>query len=97
MEQNVALPRAQSKRRRFAQIAALAYAIPYMNENRAAAVPPGEIVMLDAIALARAIASRQLSCVEVMNAYLDHIERLNPVGNAIVSMRPRGELIAFLR
>lgn len=68
-----------------------------MNENRAAAAPPGEIVMLDAIALARGIASRQLSCVEVMNAYLDHIERLNPMVNAIVSMRPRDDLIAEAR
>ena len=49
----------------------------------------GEIVNLDAVALSRAIKSKQVSCVEVMNAYLDRIERLNPQVNAIVSLEPR--------
>ena len=53
---------------------------------------PG-IVMMDALALSRAIKSKQVSCVEAMNAYLDHIERLNPAVNAIVSLQDRGELI----
>ncbi len=48
--------------------------------------------MLDALALARAIRSKQVSCVEVMNAFLDHIERLNPQVNAIVSLKDRGQL-----
>jgi amidase len=52
-----------------------------------------EIVKLSAIALASAIKSKQVSCVEVMNAYLDHIERLNPRVNAIVSLLPRHDLI----
>ena len=51
------------------------------------------IVNLDAIALSRAIKSKQLSCVEVMNAYLDQIERLNPRVNAIVSLLPRDYLL----
>src|SRR5580692_1369057 len=42
-----------------------------------------DIVMMDAVALAGAIRSRQVSCAEVMTAYLDHIERLNPRVNAI--------------
>lgn len=50
--------------------------------------------MMDAIALNRAIHSRQISCVEVMAAYLDHIERLNPKVNAIVSLQERSGLIA---
>src|SRR5271166_4823418 len=53
-----------------------------------------EIVNLDAVALSRAIKSKQLSCVEVMNAYLDQIDRLNPRVNAIVSLQPREDLIA---
>ncbi len=53
-----------------------------------------EIVNLDAVALSRAIKSKQLSCVEVMNAYLDQIDRLNPHVNAIVSLQPREDLIA---
>ena len=52
-----------------------------------------DIVMLDAIALSHAIKSRQVSCVEVMNAYLDHIDRLNPQVNAIVSLQPRADLL----
>jgi amidase len=56
-------------------------------------VNTGEIVNLDAVALSRAIKSRQVSCVEVMNAYLDRIERLNPEVNAIVSLEPRETLI----
>lgn len=52
-----------------------------------------EIVDLDAIALSQAIHARTLSCVEVMGAYLDRIERLNPVVNAIVAMRERGDIL----
>ena len=50
--------------------------------------------MLSATALADAIRARQLSCVEVMSAYLDHIERINPLVNAIVALRDRDDLLA---
>ena len=53
-----------------------------------------DIVMLDACRLSNAIASRELSCCEVMEAYLDHVGRLNPLANAIVSLRDRERLIA---
>jgi amidase len=53
-----------------------------------------EIVTLDAVALANAIKSRQVLCVEVMEAYLDQIDRMNPRVNAIVSLRPREILLA---
>ncbi len=52
------------------------------------------IVMMDATALAEAIRSRRISCVEVMTAHLDHIERLNPVFNAIVALQERSSLLA---
>ena len=52
---------------------------------------------MDGVALSRAIQSKQVSCVEVMDAYLDHIASLNPKVNAIVSLRDRGELIAEAR
>ncbi|MEA3025531.1 MAG: amidase, partial [Alphaproteobacteria bacterium] len=48
---------------------------------------PSDVVMMDALALSRAIQSRHVSCVEVMNAYLDHIGALNPTVNAIVSLQ----------
>ncbi len=53
-----------------------------------------DIVMMDGLALSHAIKTRQVSCVGVMNAYLDHIDALNPKVNAIVSRQDRGLLIA---
>ncbi|MFJ3153885.1 amidase [Pseudomonas protegens] len=44
------------------------------------------IVDLDALALSRAIHARELSCREVMQAYLAQIERCNPLVNALVSL-----------
>jgi len=51
-----------------------------------------EIVAMDAVSLASAIHTRRASCVEVMTAYLNHIEKLNPPVNAIVTLQDRGEL-----
>jgi amidase len=58
---------------------------------------PSDIVMMDALALSRAIHAKQLSCVEVMGAYLDHIDALNPKVNAIVSLQERGDLLQQAR
>jgi amidase len=58
---------------------------------RSAAAP--EIVMMNAIELAQAIQSRQVSCAEVMDAYLDHIGRINPHVNAIVSLQDAEDLM----
>ncbi|WP_256672050.1 amidase family protein, partial [Pseudomonas sp. SG-MS2] len=52
------------------------------------------IVALDAQALSEAIHARQLSCREVMQAYLAHIERFNPQVNALVSLREGAVLLA---
>lgn len=52
------------------------------------------IVYWTAAELSAAIRERTVSCVEVMTAYLDHIERINPAVNAIVGLRPRAELLA---
>jgi len=54
----------------------------------------GEIVNLDAIALARAIRSRAVSCRDVMAAHLARIEAANPAVNAIVSLRDPEVLLA---
>src|SRR6266849_5230720 len=56
-----------------------------------------DIVMMDAVALASTIRSRQVSCAEVMTAYLDHIDRLNPEVNAIVALQDRAGLLAQAR
>src|SRR5262245_2123579 len=59
-----------------------------------AAVKSSSLVMMSALGLAEAIRARQLSCVEVMSAYLDHIQRINPLVNAIVALRDRDDLLA---
>ncbi len=55
------------------------------------------IVTLDAVELAASIRDRQVSCVEVMRATLDQIERLNPQVNAIIALRDRDALLAEAR
>ena len=57
----------------------------------AAAAP--DLVRLDGRRLSELIHARRASCVEVMTAYLDQIERLNPQVNAIVSLQPRDALL----
>jgi amidase len=54
-------------------------------------------VLLDAVVLSKAIHAREVSCVEVMSAYLDHIERINPQVNAIVALQERGSLLTEAR
>ncbi len=56
-----------------------------------------EIVMMDAVELARAIQSRRISCAEVMSAYLQHIDRINPHVNAIVSLQNPDDLMQQAR
>ena len=54
---------------------------------------PSDIVTMDAVELSSAIRRRRVSCREVMDAFLDHIERVNPRVNAIVSMADRDVLL----
>src|SRR5499427_9094149 len=58
---------------------------------------PSDIVMMDAGALAGAIQAKKVACLEVMTAYLDHIEKLNPKVNAIVALQERADLLAQAR
>lgn len=53
-----------------------------------------DLVLMNGMALSQVIRSKQVSCVEVMTAYLDHIEIFNPRVNAIISMPPREALLA---
>ena len=54
----------------------------------------GEITGMGGLELSAAIRAKKISCAEVMTAYLDHIERVNPKVNAIVSLQPRDMLMA---
>jgi amidase len=58
------------------------------------AAPLSDIVAMDAAALTAAIHARDVSCVEVMTAYLDHVVGLNPKVNAIVALQDRAGLLA---
>src|SRR5215207_4855040 len=58
---------------------------------------PTDLTLMDACVLADAIRARKVSCVEVMTAFLDRIERLNPKVNAIVSLQDRGRSLAEAR
>ncbi|MFL5296802.1 MAG: amidase [Phenylobacterium sp.] len=68
-----------------------------MATSSGAAARTSDIVAMDAGPLAAAIRSRKLSAVEVMSAYLDQIEALNPRFNAIVALQDRAGLIAQAR
>ncbi|MEH3085179.1 MAG: amidase [Xylophilus ampelinus] len=73
-----------------------------MNARPPLPVPPpasspsaaGGIVELDAVALSRAIRRRELSCAEVLDAFLAQVDRLNPRVNAIVALQERDGLRA---
>ena len=53
------------------------------------------IVSLDAVSLSRTIQRREVSCVEVLEAYLAQIEQQNPAVNAIVAMPERDTVLAL--
>lgn len=55
------------------------------------------LVELSAIALSKAIHARDVSCVEVMQAYLAQIDRVNPHVNALVAMRSADDCVADAR
>ncbi|MBC2838585.1 amidase [Robiginitalea sp. SC105] len=52
-----------------------------------------DLTDLSATELSMAIRERQVSCVEVMQAYLDKIHRYNPVYNAIISLADDADLL----
>ncbi len=54
---------------------------------------PSDPTALSALELSRAIRARELSCREVMQAFLARIHRLNPVFNAIVNLAPEEVLL----
>ena len=55
---------------------------------------PDRICRLAATELARLIRDCEISCREVVSAFLDRIEAINPAVNAIVSLRKRDDILA---
>ncbi|MDH5567661.1 MAG: amidase, partial [Myxococcales bacterium] len=71
-----------------------------LRSGAATAATPGsasELVGMSALELSKAIRSKRVSCREVMVAFLDQIERVNPVVNAIVSLQDREALLQQAR
>lgn len=56
-----------------------------------------DLTTLSATALSTLVATRQTSALEVMTAHLDRIEQVNPAINAVISLRPRADLLAEAR
>jgi len=77
-------------RRQFLATAAAASVIGFTGPSQAA---PSAIVNMSANDLSAAIRTKKVSCREVMTAYLDHIDRINPQFNAIVSRVDRAQLM----
>ena len=72
----------------------IALAVPAARSNwLMAGQVPSDLTNLSASQLSVAIKQSQVSCVEVMQAYLQRIHRYNPVYNAIVSMADDDVLI----
>jgi amidase len=74
-----------------------ASALPAWAAKAGAVNSPEQLLGLSALELSAAIKAGKLSCVELMQTYLDRIEKYNPSYNAIVSLRPREELLAEAR
>ena len=60
--------------------------------SAASAYGTNDITELDAVSLSRAIQTRELSCVETLDAFLGQVARLNPQVNALVALQPAEEL-----
>jgi len=78
---------------RLAAGAAASSAIPSKALAKSMSTATSDIVTMDGTALSRAIHTKELSCAEVMTAYLAHIERLNSKVNALVALQDPDQLL----
>lgn len=82
-------------RRSLIALGAIAAALVTRRAGAHAAPPPsGPVTDWTARDLAAALAARHVSAAEVMTAFLDRIDAVNPTLNAIVGMPPRDSLMA---
>ena len=88
------LARPRLSRRSLIALAAVAAALITRQRAGAATPPSGQLTDWTARDLAMAIATRQLSAVEVTTAFLDRIDLVNPRVNAIVGRRDRAAIMA---
>ena len=71
----------------------MSFSDPNPDKKADVAITYGGITAMSACRLSAAIRERQVSCVEVMQAYLERIHRYNPIYNAMVSMVRDEELM----
>jgi len=72
----------------------MAFLLPAINARRGMTGDlPSDLTAMSAARLSAAIRARQVSCLDVMQSYLERIHRYNPVYNAIVSMVGDDELL----
>lgn len=72
----------------------------FARDGRLVAPPTAEIPEMlgpDGAAVRDRVRRLEISCVELATACLDRIEALNPTHNAVVTLRPRSEIIAEAR
>ncbi|NNM71540.1 amidase [Enterovirga aerilata] len=62
-----------------------------------AGLEPPELLRDDGVTLQRRLRGGEISSVELATACLDRIEALNPTYNAVVSLRPRADILAEAR
>jgi amidase len=90
--------RVSPSRREFLGTAAAVAAGVALTQSASAAAPTGkDICFLNATDLAKKLKSKELSAVEVMNAFYDRIELVNPKVNAIVALLKRDEALALAK
>ena len=92
-------PDATLSRRQFLSTAgAVVAGVALTADQSPAAEPKGlDLCYLDAIELAAMLKKKELSAVEVMTAYYDRIEAVNPKVNAIVALLPREKAVALAK
>jgi amidase len=78
----------------YAAGAAMSSAISSMAQPKPMKATLSDIVLMNGTDLSRAIHSKRVSCVEVMKAYLTHIERVNGAVNALVALQDPADLLA---
>lgn len=68
---------------------------PFLNvSHKTRACPMQDLIHQSAVDLSRQMARGELTSVEVTTAFLERIAQINPKLNAIVSMRPRADILS---
>ena len=86
-------------RRRFLGTAGAIAAGAALTADPSSAAPPSglDVCYMDAVELAAKLKKKELSAVEVMTAFYDRIEAVNPMVNALVALSKREDALALAK